>query len=138
VTPPGLSLEARFWLKVQKTDSCWLWIGAMSGGYGAFRVFGQNQVQAHRVAYELLVGSIPEGHHVHHICENRRCCNPAHLKVMEAAAHHALHNPPRTHCPKGHPYVGSNLRVAPSGSRHCRACERERGRRRRQSARVTG
>lgn len=76
----------RFWSKVGKSGSCWVWMGSLdTGGYGSFRL-GDKNVRSHRVAYELAYGPIPkgEGHHgtvVMHECDNRRCCNPAHLKI---------------------------------------------------------
>lgn len=75
--------EQRFWAKVLKTDSCWLWQGRKNdNGYGLMLVDGKN-VRAHRFAYELLVGPIPEGLDLDHVrargCTNRHCVNPAHL-----------------------------------------------------------
>lgn len=74
-------LESRFWEKVEKTESCWLWTGALlkaAGGYGSIRVDGK-ALRAHRVAYELVVGPIPDGMLLRHSCDNPRCINPAHL-----------------------------------------------------------
>lgn len=80
-----------FWAKVDKNgpvpetrpdlDACWLWTGAIiSSGYGMlFRVL------AHRFAHELLVGPIPDGHEVDHLCFVRACVNPAHLEAVTQA-----------------------------------------------------
>lgn len=73
--------EELFWAKVRKTDICWLWKGATRNNYGAFR--GNNEtLYAHRVAYEYLIGPIPEGLELDHICVNKHCCNPAHLEAV--------------------------------------------------------
>lgn len=77
--------EQRFWVRVMKTDSCWAWLGAkISTGYGAIRVDGKVQL-AHRYAYQLLVGPIPEGMMIDHQCRQRNCVNPSHLKQVTAA-----------------------------------------------------
>ena len=78
----SVSLEKRFWRKVEKTDYCWIWRGSKrSQGYGIISVNGK-PTGAHRVAYELLVGPIPKGHIVrHYVCDNPCCVNPAHLKT---------------------------------------------------------
>lgn len=72
--------EGRFWSRVRKTDACWLWTGGRSsGGYGAARSANGRQSCAHRVAYELSVGPIPEGLQVLHSCDNPSCVRPDHL-----------------------------------------------------------
>lgn len=69
----------RFWAKVNKTDSCWLWAAALfERGYGAFRFKGR-QVKAHRFSYELHFEPIPEGLYVCHKCDTPACVNPSHL-----------------------------------------------------------
>lgn len=75
-------LSERFWSKVEKTDSCWLWRGAAAGGgYGHLLVDGRF-VQAHRYAYETLIGPIPEGLELDHLCRVRRCVRPEHLEPV--------------------------------------------------------
>lgn len=75
-------IEERFWEKVNKTESCWLW-GAFVArtGYGQVNVDGRMRY-AHRVAYELLVGPIPHGLQVDHVCFTRSCVNPGHLRLV--------------------------------------------------------
>ena len=82
----SLPIADRFWPKVKKSDGCWTWTGSISpGGYGRFRVGGRAEGTnryAHRVALELLGIDLPDGYHVDHLCENKRCVNPDHLDVV--------------------------------------------------------
>lgn len=79
-------LAERFWAKVQKADgdACWLWTGARSGdGYGSINIGGADgkALGAHRVAWELTHGPVPEGREVRHRCDNPGCCRPDHLEL---------------------------------------------------------
>lgn len=72
---------ARFWSKVAigRPDECWPWrAGAFDSGYGAFSI-GRRLLRAHKVAFELSNGPLPDGMRACHTCDNRPCCNPAHL-----------------------------------------------------------
>lgn len=72
----------RFWAKVEIKDplSCWEWQAArlQSGGYGAFRLYGETK-RAHRVAYFLSKGDLDPTLELLHKCNNPACCNPHHL-----------------------------------------------------------
>lgn len=76
---PRRSLSDRFDERVQRGEDCWLWTGAIStDGYGLIRHDGRS-TRAHRVAWLLMRGSIPEGLHVLHRCDVRACVRPEHL-----------------------------------------------------------
>ena len=121
--------EERFWPKVNKTDSCWLWTASKSSdGYGGFRLAGK-MVRAHRFAYELLVGPIPDGLELDHLCRVRECVNPKHLEAVTLQenirrGNTGKNNGNKTHCPQGHEYTEANIYITPEGKRHCRECGR--------------
>lgn len=76
-----VTLEQRFWAKVQKSENCWAWTALTnSDGYGHIWVDGRYR-RAHRVAWEMTNGPIPEGMDLDHRCGNRACVNPDHLRV---------------------------------------------------------
>lgn len=116
---------ARFWRRVVRNpeDGCWDWTGAgRADGYGRLMV-GWKYIRAHRFAYRMLVGPIPNGLDLDHLCRNRRCVNPAHLEPVTRRENLARGigwsgvNGRKKACYKGHPLVmGSN------GKRRCKTC----------------
>lgn len=118
------------WVDADVDAPCWRWKGQISnGGYGLMsltRKGHQRMMSAHRVSYMLLVGPIPDGLTLDHLCRNRWCVNPDHLEAVTLQVNmsrgaHAL----KTHCPQGHPYDEANTYMNGS-SRDCRACRNAR------------
>lgn len=125
----------------EPNSGCWLWIGHISVlGYGvtwtrdSSRATGWKRQSAHRCAYELFVGPIPEGMELDHLCRVRSCVNPAHLQPVthtvnvrrgKAAEVNGGRQRAKTHCAWGHEYTPENTRWASSRPhRSCRTCER--------------
>jgi hypothetical protein len=121
--PPALAEP--FWPKVDTTAGaleCWPWLGTMKGnGYGMLVVRRVKHL-AHRFAYELLVGPIPAGLQLDHLCRNRRCVNPAHLEPVTARENTIRGKALITACPRGHAYTPENTDVRRNGHRSCREC----------------
>jgi hypothetical protein len=87
-----ITLET-FWQHVDADDAtgCWLWLGYVArSGYGR-AWFAGREWPAHRLAYELAGNKVPVGHHVHHKCENKRCCRPSHLMPVTPLQHAHAH-----------------------------------------------
>lgn len=130
----------RFWAKVDRNGpvpayrpdlgSCWIWTGAISqNGYGsAWHPDRARVVSAHRMAYEIVYGSVRPKSHIDHLCRVVACVNPTHLEEVtpsQNAKRGIFPNSLKTHCLRGHPLAGDNVYVIPStGSRQCRACVR--------------
>ncbi len=134
-------LPPNFWDRVRVLENgCWEWTGtrqtaqAPAAGYGQVIVDGQ-RCPAHRVAYEALVGPIPQGLECDHLCRNRPCVNPSHIEPVTSSVNTLRGDHwerRKKHCPQGHPYDEENTHRY-RGQRVCRRCDRE-GRRAKRAA----
>lgn len=114
--------EVRFWAKVAIGDGCWEWTARREPkGYGRFHD-GARRVMAHRFAYELLVGSIPDGLELDHLCLNTSCVNPAHLEAVTGEENRRRQHSRLTECKRGHQFDAANTIHRADGRRRCRAC----------------
>lgn len=125
----------RFWSKVEKTDSCWIWHGAISSnGYGNFKSAKYSKsnripLSTHRFAYKLVKGAIKEGLTLDHLCRNHACVNPEHLEPVTIGENNRRGNGftgknyRKTHCKRGHPFDNKNVYLF-KGHRYCRECRR--------------
>ena len=124
------SLILRFANKISYLDNgCWEWQGVTAAGYGKMRV-KYKRVPAHRIAYQIFRGDIPEGMEIDHLCRNTKCVNPMHIEAVTHTENvrrgiGGINNKLKTHCPQGHEYIPSNVYLL-NGSRYCRRCRNER------------
>ncbi len=122
----------RFFEKVDFSGDCWEWTASQNGGtgYGQFKWTSDRPIGAHRAVWQLLMGPIPDGMTIDHLCMNKICVNPDHLEVVTQKENNRrapLSQSKRTHCPQGHPLFGENMRRY-GGKRHCLSCVRRRNR----------
>lgn len=134
----GTHIERLFNRIDKKPSGCWVWTGAVDGnGYGRLRIGGE-LFCAHRAAYEMIRGAIPEGLQLDHLCRNRLCVNPAHLEPVthQENVKRGKH-PSRTHCLHGHERTPENTYVLKRKGgklmKNCRICHLERAKQKRLS-----
>ncbi len=123
----------RFFSKVHKTATCWLWTGSKSRGYGVIYVatYPHRKRAAHRWFFEVLNGPLPNNLQLDHLCRNRACVRPDHLEVVTCGENirRGLTGDwqrRKTRCPQGHLYSTDNTILNDRGHRKCRACVRVR------------
>lgn len=120
-------MNRRLWKRIVRDGDCWVWTGAKNDqGYGQVVIDGQ-RAYTHRLVYELLVGPIPDGLEIDHLCRNTSCCRPAHLEPVTHAENirRGYEAKAQTHCKRGH-HLAVTARLTKDGRRDCRECERVR------------
>lgn len=131
-------LPARFWAKVEvSAEGCWRWTATTNHGYGIFKAPETGTKYAHRAAHLALVGPIPTGLDLDHLCHgwdaecclgdlcpHRACCNPGHLELAPRLTNvrRGRGNGAKTHCPQEHEYTEENTIRIKGGGRRCKTC----------------
>jgi len=106
---------------------CWEWNGHLKNGYGVKMIEGYPR-GVHNIMYQVYVGPVKEDYVVHHLCENRRCCNPKHLDQVSKYNNWFLGKSTGAlairegKCKRGHTFTSENTYINPSGKRVCKKC----------------
>lgn len=137
---PAPMTEEKFWARVDRsggTDACWPWTGRFYPNHYGIVGWRRRAWRAHRLAWELMRSPIPPGLVVDHLCRNRACCNPRHMRVVTIATNvtenstsPSARNKLKTHCDHGHALSGANLALESASDgrvfRRCRTCALQR------------
>lgn len=126
-----MTTKDRVLAKIRKDpNGCWTWLGGINPkGYGTIMINYKHYI-AHRLVYEFLIGPIPEGLTLDHLCRNRAYVNPEHLEPVTNAENVlrgegiSARNARKTHCKRGHSLEDSYTTLCPSGNigRICKKC----------------
>lgn len=116
-------------VSIGRHGQCWPWLrGRTTAGYGTVYYKGKHGY-AHRIMFEMFREPIPKGMFIDHICRNKKCCNPSHLRIatprqnaLENSIGPIAANALKTNCKRGHLLSGENVYVPARGGRECRAC----------------
>lgn len=127
----AMTVEQRFFSYIESVDDCWIWGGTRDGkGYGSFSIKHRYH-RAHRVCYEFLLGPIPEGHDLDHLCRNPLCVNVGHLEPVTRLENSMRGEHPNyvAHrngtCRVGHPRSQMYFRKSNGRPVYCKVCARE-------------
>lgn len=115
--------DERFTSKINR--DCWAWTGKPNAdGYGVFYITPTQRVMAHRYAYELAYGPIPEGMEIDHLCNVAICVRPDHLEAVSGDENNRRKMERRDSCKRGHPYSEHGGVRKGNGRRYCKECHR--------------
>lgn len=133
-----MSAAERVLRRVRVTPfGCWEFVGYVMrkpANYGRAQGDDGRLWLTHRLVWTYLVGQIPDGLELDHLCRNKPCCNPEHLEPVTRSENirrgpqggiTAERERAKTACPSGHPYDDVNTYWTPHGHRQCRACKRD-------------
>jgi len=122
-------LPDRFWNKIEKTDSCWLWKGSLWDGYGRYAI-NRKLYLVHRMAYAVLKQKLGDNTQIDHLCRVKTCVNPDHLEEVSKKENirrgiSRVYNTDLSLCPRGHEYDVEKPSKAGTLIKYCTTCRKE-------------